>query len=110
MNSVSAVFKDSSRVYTYITKLNLKVGQRFLTKTPSKGWTYVTVTHVPAQVRVDPQATFEYKELKKELVVLPYEKDGKTWLCASIIGNSNVVGHAPTEEQAITNLCAALNK
>lgn len=110
MNSVSAVFQDSQRVYTYITKLDLKVGQRFLTKTPSKGWTYVTVQAVPAQTPVDPNAKFEYQELKNELIIMPILVDDEEWFLATALGRDDAAGKAPTEDQAINNLCAALNK
>ncbi len=111
MKSVSAVFANSQRVYTYATQLDLMVGQRFVTRTPAKGWTDVTIHEVHKTSQLDPNAKFEYKELKEGALIhlLPVEVDGVRVQHATIT-DYELVGKGLTSEIAIADLCLQLNR
>jgi hypothetical protein len=102
MNTVSAKFNGSAREYTYLTELNLIVGDICLTKAP-KGWAAVTISAVPATVPVDPNAKFEYKKLVFH-VSFRQTPAGIQATCADLVMNSN------TKENAVAALVSALNK
>lgn len=103
MKTVSAQFDGSSRHYTYLTELDLEVGDRCLTKTP-RGYSCVTISAVPAKVPVDPNAQFDYKELSRFVhVVLVRNTEGHNIAIASVIGEDHVA-KGPTADIAISNL------
>ena len=102
MKTCSATFAGSKREYTYLTELDLKVGDIFLTQT-TKGWAAVTISAVPATVPVDPNAKFEYKKLVFH-VSFQQTPTGIQATCADLGVNTN------TKENAIATLVSTLNK
>jgi hypothetical protein len=106
MKTLEATFESSTRVYTYITALEVKPGQRFLTKTPAKGWTYVTVHKAHQSDQRDPGAKFEYKELRTELKTQLHDD---VWHATADDHLDVTTGKGTTEALAIMDLLLQLN-
>lgn len=112
MKSVEAHFTGNNRTYTYAVDpgLAIEVGQKYLTKTPSKGFTYVNILKVHKVSQLDPNAKFEYKELKSRISVTPTTIDGKPVYRASLHDyHAPFAGHGVSEEDAIAQLLKQLN-
>lgn len=102
MNTASATFPGSRREYTYLTQLDLKVGDTCIVKAP-KGLAAVTITAVPATVPVDPNAKFEYKEIKQRIY---FAKNGPLIIASQAEHSAT----GDTKENAIANLLYKLQQ
>lgn len=60
VRTCSCKFDNSDATYTYVTRQDLKVGDKVAVTARGRS-AIVTVTHVPAKVPIDPYAPFDYK-------------------------------------------------